>query len=73
MLSKFEPKARILGRETKSPIHTCKSCLSVCPYLVRYLLRDGWVDWTETWWVEAGGLNLGLPRNFFWKKIILKI
>jgi hypothetical protein len=49
-----------LGREMKSPAAHMQ-ILSVCPLLVRYLLRDGWWDWSEISWVAAGGLNLGFP------------
>jgi hypothetical protein len=36
--------------------------------LVRYLLRDGWWDWSEISWVAAGGLNLGFPQKKIGKK-----
>jgi hypothetical protein len=71
-----------LGTEAKSPaahMQILSVCLSVCPYLVRYLLRDGWVDWAEILHRDAGGLNLGFPPEksektiyflfiFLWKK-----
>jgi hypothetical protein len=60
-----------LGRETKSPAAHMQ-ILSVCPLLVRYLLRDGRGDWAEILHVDAGGLNLGYPRKKNRKKSFLK-
>jgi hypothetical protein len=45
----------------RSTLQILSVCLSVCPNLVRYLLRDGWVDWAEILHVDAEGLNLGFP------------
>jgi hypothetical protein len=41
--------------------HTNAVCLSVCPYLLCQLLRDGWMDSTQIWWGHSGRVAIGFP------------
>ena len=55
-------------------IHSNAVRLSVCPYLVRLILRDGLRDFAQIFGGHSGGANLGFPKKIrYVENTILKI